>query len=74
MNVMHISLLQKDVGLVQQQDRSPRMTYIQNLLQLAFQVSRVGAKFACRDHIQRALQKLRDPLRGKGFPRAWGAM
>jgi hypothetical protein len=43
MNVLHIALLQEDVGFVQQQNGAPGMAYVENLLQLAFEVARVCA-------------------------------
>jgi hypothetical protein len=43
-DVMHVALLQEDIGLVQEKDRAPGMADIQYLLELALQVPRVGAE------------------------------
>ena len=62
MEVVHVALLKEDVGLVQQEDGAPRMADVEDLLQLRFQETGVGAELAGRGHIQRTLEQLADPL------------
>jgi len=69
-DVVHVSLLQEHVCLVQQQDRAPCVADVQDFLQLSLQVPRIGAQLARRHHVQRTLEELRDALGGEGFARA----
>jgi NADPH:quinone reductase-like Zn-dependent oxidoreductase len=66
-DVVHVALLQEDIGLVQEKDRTPRVADIQYLLELALQVPRVGAQFAGRRHVQRAFEQFRDAFGRQGL-------
>ena len=45
-NVVHVSLLKEYIGLVEEQDGAPRVTDVENLLQLAFEIPGIGPQFA----------------------------
>lgn len=69
MDVLHVSLLEKYVGLVEEQYGSPGMTDVEDLLQLAFQMSRVCPEIPGGNHVERALQQLADTFGSEGFAR-----
>ena len=66
-DVVHVALLQEDIGLVQEKDRTPRVADIEYLLELALQVPRVGAQFTGRRHVQGAFKQFRDALSRQGL-------
>jgi hypothetical protein len=67
---MHVPFLQENISLIKEQNRAPCMADVQDLLEFALQVTRIGAEFAGRDHIQRTFKKLADAFGGKGLASA----
>lgn len=67
LNVCGIALLQKDVGLVNQQHRLPHGGQLQYLIELCLQRRRICAQLPCADHVQWRFEMLRDGLRGEGL-------
>ena len=66
-DVMHVALLQEDIGFVKQEDGAPGVADIQYLLELALEEPRVGAELTGRRHVQRAFEQFRDALSRQRF-------
>lgn len=64
-DIMDLALLQENIRLVKQQDGTPGMCNIQNLLQLMLQPGGIRSQLSCRDHVQRTLEHLTDSLRSQ---------
>lgn len=73
-DVVHVALLQKNVGLVQEENGTPSMANIQDLLKLTLKEPGVRAKLASRGHVERALQQLTDAFSRESLSSSWGTM
>lgn len=69
MNVLDRPFLQEDVCFVKKENGTPRMSNVEDFVQLRFQFSWVGSQFAGADHVKGTLEKFGNAFRSQRFSR-----
>lgn len=74
LDVMHVALLQEDVGLVQEENSTPGVADVEYLLELTLEEPGIGTELTSRGHVERALKRLTDAFSRKSLAGSRGTM
>ncbi len=73
-DVMQFSLLQEDVGFVEQEEGAPAVGDVDDLAKILFQIAAFDAEFADGDHVEGLFEEFGDSFSGEGLASAGGAV